>query len=214
MIVENGKYYLYRHIRLDKDEPFYIGIGKKNKDSIYKRAFTSFHRNIFWKRVVSKHEYIVEIAFESFNKEDALNKEIELINKYGRKDLKLGTLTNLTDGGENGKQSEYSRKILSEKLKLFYSKNEGYLKGKNLPIEWKNNISKGSKGKVFTDEHKINLRNNTFVKKIMCIDTGKEYPSIIECIRDMFDGNLYKRKNIQQSIKKNTTYKGFTFKLI
>jgi hypothetical protein len=22
------KYYLYRHIRLDKNEPFYIGIGK------------------------------------------------------------------------------------------------------------------------------------------------------------------------------------------
>ena len=30
MIVENGKYYLYRHIRLDKNEPFYIGIGTKN----------------------------------------------------------------------------------------------------------------------------------------------------------------------------------------
>lgn len=34
MLVDEGKYYLYRHIRLDKNEPFYIGIGnnlnKKN----------------------------------------------------------------------------------------------------------------------------------------------------------------------------------------
>lgn len=26
-----GKHYLYRHIRLDKNEPFYIGIGTKYK---------------------------------------------------------------------------------------------------------------------------------------------------------------------------------------
>lgn len=25
MVVDNGKYFLYRHIRLDKNEPFYIG---------------------------------------------------------------------------------------------------------------------------------------------------------------------------------------------
>lgn len=29
MIVSNGKYYLYRHIRLDTNEVFYVGIGTK-----------------------------------------------------------------------------------------------------------------------------------------------------------------------------------------
>jgi len=39
-------YYLYRHIRLDKDEPFYIGIGTKANvkfksfNSEYRRAFS------------------------------------------------------------------------------------------------------------------------------------------------------------------------------
>jgi hypothetical protein len=35
--------YVYRHIRLDKNEPFYIGVGS---DSNYSRAFTkrSSHR--------------------------------------------------------------------------------------------------------------------------------------------------------------------------
>ena len=35
--IEEIKYYLYRHIRLDKYQPFYIGIGtiyKKDKNSI------------------------------------------------------------------------------------------------------------------------------------------------------------------------------------
>lgn len=40
-----NKYYLYRHIRLDKNEPFYIGIGTKrnryhpNMYSEYRRAY-------------------------------------------------------------------------------------------------------------------------------------------------------------------------------
>ena len=32
--MEEIKYYLYRHIRLDKDEPFYIGIGIVYKQDI------------------------------------------------------------------------------------------------------------------------------------------------------------------------------------
>ena len=39
MIEDEGKYYLYRHIREDKNEVFYIGIGTKNSKVEYKRAF-------------------------------------------------------------------------------------------------------------------------------------------------------------------------------
>ena len=50
MIQEIGKYYLYRHIRLDTKVPFYIGIGTKIKGGtfkrIYKRAFETVYRNI------------------------------------------------------------------------------------------------------------------------------------------------------------------------
>lgn len=39
MLKNSGKHYLYRHIRLDKNEPFYIGIGTKIvKTSEYRRA--------------------------------------------------------------------------------------------------------------------------------------------------------------------------------
>lgn len=40
--------YLYRHIRLDKNEPFYIGIGgfdKTEKEFSYRRAYKIYRRN-------------------------------------------------------------------------------------------------------------------------------------------------------------------------
>jgi len=34
MIVDSGKYFLYRHIRLDKNEPFYIGVATEAEKEI------------------------------------------------------------------------------------------------------------------------------------------------------------------------------------
>mgnify|MGYP000952038052 CR=1 FL=1 len=90
--------YVYKHVRLDKNEPFYIGISKNNDN--YKRSKDKTGRNKIWKRIVKKTEYIVEIVFEN----DDLNlvnlKETEFIKLYGRIDLGTGTLCNLTDGSE------------------------------------------------------------------------------------------------------------------
>ena len=52
MIEDRGKHYLYRHIRLDKNEPFYIGVGTKcdNIDNLsHKRSKTTQNRNKFWR---------------------------------------------------------------------------------------------------------------------------------------------------------------------
>ena len=105
MITENGKYYLYRHIRLDKNEPFYIGIGTKltkykNSKWNYSRAFSKTGRNIVWKRIVSKTTYEVEILLESDNYKFIKQKEIEFISLYGFLYNKTGILINMTLGGE------------------------------------------------------------------------------------------------------------------
>ena len=105
MIENSGKFFIYRHIRLDKNEPFYIGIGTKNLTrksykKIYWRAFSHEKRNIFWKRIVAKTDYEIEYLCESEDYSFMLKKEIEFIKLHGRRDLGLGTLTNLTDGGE------------------------------------------------------------------------------------------------------------------
>jgi len=81
--------YIYRHIRLDKNEPFYIGISKSNIN--YKRAFNTTARNSFWKNIVSKTEYEVEILLESDDYEFIKQKEVEFLSLYGRRDLNKGT---------------------------------------------------------------------------------------------------------------------------
>jgi len=87
--------YVYRHIRLDKNEPFYIGIGKT-----INRAYSHRDRNIYWERIVSHTDFNVEIIFDDLSWDEACEKEIEFIKLYGRKDLGTGTLANMTDGGE------------------------------------------------------------------------------------------------------------------
>jgi hypothetical protein len=90
--------YLYRHIRLDKNQPFYIGIS--NVDDDYKRAYKRSCRNKHWTNIVKSTKYDVEILIDNLTIEQAKQKEKEFIALYGRVDLKSGCLVNLTDGGD------------------------------------------------------------------------------------------------------------------
>lgn len=106
--------YLYRHIRLDKNEPFYIGIGS---DEGYGRSKEISNRNRYWRNIVKKTPYDVEIMLDNLTWEEACEKEKEFIKLYGRKDLNTGILCNLTEGGEGVlgmKHSEQTRKKISE----------------------------------------------------------------------------------------------------
>lgn len=114
-MLENN-WYVYRHDRLDKNEPFYIGIGNKKN---YARAFefSMDKRNNIWWKIYNKTKINVIILFDNLTKIEASEKEQELIKKYGRIDLNEGTLCNMTDGGDgiwNCKRSEKTKKILSE----------------------------------------------------------------------------------------------------
>lgn len=90
--------YVYRHIRLDKNIPFYVGIGSDDKGK-YTRANTSQCRNKHWHNIVNKVGYEVEIILDEITWEDSLKKEVEFIKLYVRKEHG-GILVNLTDGGE------------------------------------------------------------------------------------------------------------------
>lgn len=98
-IVISEPYYLYRHIRTDVNEPFYIGIGKKQKPNSYFRAYSKNFRNKYWKNIVNATPYHVEIVYETDSEKEINEKEAEFILLYGRKDLKTGTLVNMTSGG-------------------------------------------------------------------------------------------------------------------
>jgi len=107
--------YVYQHVRKDKNQVFYIGIGSDKK---YQRAYDIKGRNKLWYNIIKKTDYIVEIIHDNLSWENACNLEIELIKKYGKKCNNTGLLCNLTDGGEGFKfnHSEKSKKQISNKL--------------------------------------------------------------------------------------------------
>lgn len=84
---------LYRHIK-PNGEIFYIGIGS------FKRAYSKDYRNKHWIHVVNKYGYEVQVLKTGLTWNEAVELEILLISHYGRRDLGIGTLVNLTDGGE------------------------------------------------------------------------------------------------------------------
>jgi len=124
MIFKNAHYYLYSHIRLDNNEPFYIGIGKKRIDreilsynAEYERAFCKTIRNPIWENITKITKYEVNILFETDDYNLILEKEKEFIKLYGRKSNNTGTLSNLTDGGEGiNNPSIETRLKISKKL--------------------------------------------------------------------------------------------------
>lgn len=114
-------YFLYRHIRHDKNEPFYIGIGTlnhngKTEQRKFRRAFEiTTGRNRHWVNIINITSYDVEIIFQSNNRSLILKKEREFIKLYGRKDLNKGSLVNFTNGGD-GPQNQICTKEMRQKM--------------------------------------------------------------------------------------------------
>jgi len=131
--------YLYRHIRLDKNVPFYIGIGEEDN---YQRAYNNKRRTKYWKNIVNKAPYEVEILLDNLTWDEACSKEIEFIALYGRADLNKGSLVNMTDGGDGKKgckHNEQTKLLISSKLKNI-PKPENFGIGRK--ILWGNKIGK------------------------------------------------------------------------
>jgi hypothetical protein len=114
--------YLYRHIRLDKNEPFYIGIGTQKK-----RCYVNCKRNNHWHNITDKTEYRVDIIFDDLTLEEAKEKEKEFISLYGKK-LNGGTLVNLTDGGDGCWGYKATEEQLEKRVKRMTENN--HFKGK------------------------------------------------------------------------------------
>lgn len=127
-----NKYYVYRHVRLDKNEVFYIGRGTKHRFSTYKgqykRAYSKDGRSKFWKRIIEKNNNIfqVDIIFESNDFDEILEKEKEFIKLYGRRNLGLGTLVNLDDGGIGSTNQIATALSRERKSKNNYAKIHSY----------------------------------------------------------------------------------------
>lgn len=137
-------FYLYHHIRLDKNEVFYIGISRHNKRYKYKRAAQKDKRNPIWKNIVAKTDFKYEILLESDDISVIKAKEIELIAKYGKIRDCTGSLANITDGGEGTFGYKPSKEVLE--------KQSARMKGKKHSEETKIKMSRAQLGKVVPEE--------------------------------------------------------------
>lgn len=143
--------YVYRHIRLDTNTPFYIGIGKDDK-GWYWRARNKSNRSDEWKYIFNTcGEYRVDILFDEIEYDEAIEKEKEFIAFYGR-----DILCNKTNGGEGSwgyiRSAETRQKLRNANI------------GKKLTPEHVENSKRGVKryrelygNKPMSEETKIKL---------------------------------------------------------
>lgn len=93
-------FYIYQHVRLDKDEVFYVGKGTVKRPGKYPRAFSAQKRNPRWFAITHGVDYRVDIVATFATEEACYNEERRLIAYYGREISGDGTLCNMTEGGE------------------------------------------------------------------------------------------------------------------
>ena len=159
--MEDKKYCIYRHLK-PNGEVFYIGIGLKN------RPCCKHNRNKYWKNIVSKYGYEVQILKTNLTQEEACELEIMLISWYGRRDLNTGTLCNLTDGGEKGSGYIYTDE-LKEKMSLIAKS-----KNRKTSLEMKKYLSE------------LNTRSkHPQSKKVIDIETGYIWDCAKDCAEEL-----------------------------
>jgi hypothetical protein len=161
---------LYRHLK-PNGEVFYIGIGKKDRPKSKKRSK-------WWKKIVNKYGYEIQILKKDLTWEEACELEKILISYYGRLDIGTGTLVNMTNGG-NGtlgfKPTKETRKKISESGK-----------GRKLVFtdEWRKNLSIAGKGRKLSKESRYKILENNKLRKPVLIN-NVNYFSISEASRKL-----------------------------
>lgn len=171
-------FYIYRHIRLDKNTPFYIGKGSGE------RAYQKKSRNNYWKSI-AKLGYRVDIIIKNLNQEEAFKKEIELIKFYKSFNFCEANFTNGGEGGCGVIKTEANIKYVS----LIFKGTNNPMYGKPRSEEAKRKTSEKVKGvnnpiygKPRSEEVRLKIskthkERGHGCKPVKCIETGVVYQS-------------------------------------
>ncbi len=135
-----NRFYVYVHRRQDDGSVFYVGKGSG------RRAFSKHGRSVFWKRIVNKHGFKVDIVRDKLLECDAFAMEVEVISIYG-----LENLCNHTTGGEGAS----GRKRAAEEIERAAEK----IRGIKRPQSVIDALRNAHKGIPLTKEHKEKLSN-------------------------------------------------------
>lgn len=212
---------VYQHRRLDDNTIFYIGIGKETS-----RAYSKKKRNKYWNYIVNKVGYAIDILIEGCSIDDAKTVEIGMISDYGRADLKLGLLVNMTDGGDGTLNhspeviESISQKLIGRKRSKQSIESQRLTKiGTHLSEETKLKISAKHKGRVFTDEHKRKISEKAKQSRLITRKPIFQL-DIFDNIINEFDSattaiqilNLKHTTSINNALKNGTKSAGYFWK--
>jgi len=214
-------FYVYQHIRLDTNEVFYVGKGSG------KRA-QSKRRNIYWRNIVKKYGYRIEIIKENLTEQEAFQLEIEWITLM--KDIGLAK-ANLSTGGEGPSGHRHSEKT-KQRWSDLRKGNGNPLFGKIHSSETRKKMADTRYGKVATAETKKKM-SKTHRGKVCSVETrnkmalaaggtpfqvvDKNGVIVGEWISQNLCGHDLKliAQNINACLKgKRKTHKGYTFHYI
>lgn len=156
--MKNNKYHVYLHINPIKKEIFYVGYGQG------KRAYHFKGRSQYWHNIVNKYgDPIVVIVKKDISLKYAKKLEIAYIKIYGRRNMGLGPLVNLTNGGEGNNGvivSKETKKKLSDSHKGLIPGNKGKKGYFKHTLESLQKISDTNKGKKHSEETKEKMSKN------------------------------------------------------
>lgn len=166
---KSGKYeYFENGVGISFDfEPFYVGEGKKERINYHLKEAkkehskdpNSYKLNKIRKIIYLKHIPIIYKICDNMSEQNALNLERTLGFLIGRKDQKLGPLTNLVDLGQKttklSKDSEFKKQ---EKKKLTYKNNPDIQK--NQAINIKNTFDKDPSNRINAGKKISQTKNN------------------------------------------------------
>jgi hypothetical protein len=148
-----NEYYVYEWIRLDTNEPFYVGKGKENRWCILKRENNKHFNNI-----VKSIPVIVNMLLDNLEEKEAYQYECYYIWYY--RDIIGYDMCNISDGGENPPTGSG-------------------IKNNNYGNYWTDKQKELLRNKMINRYHG---KDNPNAKPIMCIETGEIFNCCLDAI--------------------------------
>lgn len=185
--IENN-YYVYEWIRLDTNEPFYVGKGNGDRWKSTHREYNSYFMNI-----INKVDVAVNILIDELSEEEAFGIEVYYIWLY--RDVIGYNLANIQDGGEGhslyGELNHFYGKKHSKKSIEKMSKAHTGIYPDDKTREKLSNMRKGKGnnmwgkrgelsphwGKKYSEERKNNI-SKSLGTPVRCIELNMKFNSL------------------------------------
>jgi hypothetical protein len=134
--MERKNFYAYLLIDSSTNQPFYAGKGTNRRMYEHYRVRNRLKNPLLKNKILQMVRDNVPITYDkvliNVNEQQAFQKEIELVNMYGRKIDRTGTLCNLTEGGEGSSISWTEEKKQAKSKAMKGSR--GYLPIRSKPV--------------------------------------------------------------------------------